>query len=153
MKFTAIICEHNPLSLGHIKILSEAKKLGNPIICIMSGNFVQRGEPAILDKYTRASHTIMAGADVVIELPTIFALSSAPDFAFGAVNILNSLNNVEYLLFGSECGNINELTKVAENLLLENNQTKEKIKENLKSGKSFASSVINEHPILQKPNN
>ena len=153
MKFTAIICEHNPLSLGHIKILTEAKKLGNPIICIMSGNFVQRGEPAILDKYARTKHTIQAGADIVIELPTIFALSSAPDFAFGAVNILNSLNNVEYLLFGSECGNINELTNVAENLLIEDNNTKTKIKENLKEGKSFASSVINEYPILQKPNN
>lgn len=149
MKFSAIIAEFNPFTYGHEYIIKKAKELtNNKIICIMSGNFVQRGEPAILDKYTRASHAINAGADIVIELPTVYTLSSAPDFAFGAVKILNSIKDVEYLVFGSECGNIDELQTEAIK-----EQSYEQLKENLNTGMSYASASANLSDILKKPNN
>lgn len=147
MKFTCIIAEFNPLTLGHIKIIEEAKKqTQNPIICIMSGNFVQRGEPAITDKYTRAKISIENGVDVVIELPTIYTLSSAKDFAFGAIKTLNSLNCVEYLMFGSESGSIDELNKLRADI--NTSKTSLKIKENLKNGLSYSLAVSN---ALNKP--
>ena len=89
MKICTIICEYNPFHNGHLYQLQKAKELtcADAVVCIMSGNFVQRGESAILDKYTRAKHAILAGADAVIELPTIFATSNAELFAKGAVKI------------------------------------------------------------------
>ena len=149
MKLNAIICEFNPFTKGHEYIIKQAKKLSkSPLICLMSGNFVQRGEPAVLDKYTRAMHAIKSGADVVIELPTIYALSSAPDFAYGAIKILNSIGCIDTLIFGSECGDINLLQQEAEKEI-----QYDKLKEQLKSGKSFASSSINFSEVLSSPNN
>lgn len=141
MNFTCIISEFNPITKGHEKIINFAKaKTANPIICIMSGNFVQRGEPAILDKYTRAKLAIDAGADIVIELPTIYALSSATDFAFGAIKTISALTNVEYLVFGSECGELQELQSIKETI---NNHSNSKlIKEELKKGTSYANTLI-----------
>ena len=151
MNFTAIICELNPLTIGHKKIIEEAKKLtNNPIICIMSGNFVQRGEPAILDKYTRANLATNAGADIVIELPTIFALSSAPDFAFGAIKFLNCIKNIEYLCFGSECGDINTLYKLLDKTNSSSNNTAKTI---LDSGISVATAQCAVLGDYAKPNN
>ncbi|MGN1259227.1 MAG: nucleotidyltransferase family protein [Christensenellales bacterium] len=151
MKFTAIICEFNPLTLGHIHLIKKAKELtGEPILCLMSGNFVQRGEPAILNKNLRAKHAILAGADIVIELPVCYSLSSAPDFAFGAINILNKLGSINHLIFGSECGDVEALKTEAERQLCENEN--ELIKLNLKAGKSFASSAIT-NPMFSLPNN
>lgn len=151
MNFTAIICEINPLTMGHKKLIEEAKKLtNNPIICIMSGNFVQRGEPAILDKYTRAKLAIKAGADIVIELPTIFALSSAPDFAFGAIKFLNSIKNIEYLCFGSECGDINTLYKLLDEKISTPNNTAKLL---IDSGASIATAQCSLLGDYAKPNN
>ncbi len=147
MKFTAIICEFNPLTKGHEYLIKEAKKqTNNPILCLMSGNFVQRGEPAISDKYTRAKHAIMCGADLVIELPTIYATASAPDFAYGAIKTLNAIPDVEYVFFGSECGDIEELKQQ-----LNNNSPK--IKENLKHGISYATSTLKSLGSFAKSNN
>jgi predicted nucleotidyltransferase len=81
----------------------------------MSGNFVQRGEPAVLDKYTRAKWAVLAGADIVIELPAVFSLAPAPDFAYGGVKLLTDMKCVEYLSFGSEFGDIERLKEFAEN--------------------------------------
>lgn len=139
MKFTCIIAEFNPLTFGHIKIINEAKKLGNPIICIMSGNFVQRGEPAIVDKFTRAKMSIENGVDIVIELPTIYALSSARDFAFGAIKTLNEIGCVENLIFGSECGNLTTLNNLREKINSE--ECSKIIKDNLKNGLSYSTAV------------
>ena len=151
MKFTAIICEFNPLTLGHEYLIKKAKELTNePIICLMSGNFVQRGEPALLGKELRASHAVKAGADIVILLPTPYSLSSAPDFAFGAVNLLTKLGCINHLVFGSECGDINALIAEANKQLA--NADNPAIKANLESGKSFASSAIT-NSLCQKPNN
>lgn len=151
MKFTAIICEFNPLTLGHEYLIKKAKELTNePIICLMSGNFVQRGEPALISKELRASHAVKAGADIVILLQTPYSLSSAPDFAFGAVNLLTKLGCINHLIFGSECGDIIALTAEAKKQLKSTEDPL--IKANLESGKSFASSAITS-TICQKPNN
>ena len=104
MKICAIICEYNPFHNGHLYQLREAKRLSEAdvVLCIMSGNFVQRGEAAILDKFTRAKHAVWAGADAVIELPSVFATSNAELFAKGAIHILSSIPEVSTLCFGCE---------------------------------------------------
>jgi predicted nucleotidyltransferase len=103
----------------------------------MSGNFVQRGEPAIVDKWSRTKMALLEGADLVIELPTVFAVSSAPYFSFAAVNILNSTGIVDYLCFASEDGEITPLYDLAILLEKEPVQLSNLIKENLKAGKSY----------------
>ena len=88
MKICAVIAEYNPFHLGHLKHIDYVKNVlgAEKVIVIMSGNFTQRGEPAILDKFSRARHAVLAGADAVIELPTVFATANAECFARGAVN-------------------------------------------------------------------
>lgn len=115
MKVTAIICEYNPFTNGHLKHLKLAREEtgADTVICIMSGSFTQRGDAAILSKYQRAELAVRMGADMVVELPLIFAISPADNFAYGAVKILSTLPDIEYLSFGSECGDANLLTKVA----------------------------------------
>lgn len=114
MQFCGIICEFNPFHNGHKYLIEQAKKMTNDkIVCLMSGNFVQRGEPAIQEKYIRAKTTIQQGADIVLELPTIFACSNAENFAFGAVKILNALG-VSHLAFGIEETNLEILKQIAE---------------------------------------
>lgn len=103
----------------------------------MSGNFVQRGLPALTDKWTRAKMALEAGVDLVVELPTLFATSSAEFFAFGAVSLLNSLNIVDNLCFGSECGDIDLIKKLSEIIVNEPQEFKEYLKELLKDGLPF----------------
>lgn len=105
-----IIAEYNPFHTGHAYHLSKSKELTGSecVIVVMSGSFVQRGEPAIMDKYTRARMALMCGADLVIELPVISASASAGYFSDGAVSILDMLN-IDYLCFGSETGDIDAL--------------------------------------------
>ena len=95
MKICAIICEYNPFHNGHLYQMQQAKELSgaDAILCIMSGSFVQRGEAAILNKFTRAKHAVLGGADVVVELPTVFATSNAELFAKGAISILSVIKN------------------------------------------------------------
>lgn len=159
MNFCAIICEFNPLHNGHAHIIAQAKKLtGLPVLCLMSGNFCQRAEPAILDKHTRARHAIDAGADVVFELPTIFATGSARDFARGAIHILKHLP-VTHLIFGAECGNLEKLQDAA--ALTRELEESADIKKELKRGLSYKSAIqqvaTKAAPeladILEKPNN
>lgn len=116
MKLAAIVCEFNPLHNGHARLLSLARERADAVVCIMSGSVVQRGELALLDKYTRAVHAIRAGADLVLELPAQYTLSGAPQFAAGAVAVANSLGGDTALLFGSECGDA-DLLKDAAKLL------------------------------------
>ena len=114
MQFCGIICEFNPFHNGHKYLIEQAKKLtGDSVICLMSGDFVQRGEPAIQEKYLRAKTAIQNGADLVLELPTIFACSNAENFAYGAVKLLDSLG-VNHLAFGIENTDLNILNKIAE---------------------------------------
>ena len=118
MKICACIAEYNPFHLGHLTHLSYIKKELNAdkIIVIMSGNFTQRGECAVVDKFTRAKHAIFSGADLVIELPTVFATGNAEIFAKGAINIINSLGVVDEICFGVESGSKEEYLTLAEAL-------------------------------------
>ena len=113
-KILAVIAEYNPFHNGHLYHLEKSKKIVDPdySICIMSGNFCQRGDTSIIDKWSKAEIAIKNGFDLVIELPVIYSISSAENFAEGALKILNAFNNVT-LSFGSECGNINVLNKFA----------------------------------------
>ncbi|MBQ8428769.1 MAG: nucleotidyltransferase family protein [Clostridia bacterium] len=140
MKICAIICEYNPFHNGHLYQLREAKcrSGADTVLCIMSGNFVQRGEAAILDKYTRAKHAVMAGADAVIELPTVFATSNAELFAKGAIHILASIPQIDTLCFGCESANKTTLKLAAKYLNDEPQEVSNKIKELAASGVSYA---------------
>ena len=110
-----IVSEYNPFHNGHLYHLNYSKKVTKSdfTIAVMSGNFTQRGDSALVDKWTRAEMALKAGVDLVIELPTLYATSSAENFADGAIKILNSLGIVDYISFGSETGDISTLNDVA----------------------------------------
>ncbi|MBQ9914677.1 MAG: nucleotidyltransferase [Clostridia bacterium] len=116
MKVMAIICEYNPFHNGHAYQLQKQKEdLGaDAVICLMSSSFVQRGEPAIVDKWARAKMALCGGCDLVLELPALYSLQSAEGFAFGAVSLLTKLGFEGYLCFGSESGDIKLLGEIAE---------------------------------------
>ena len=139
MNITGIITEYNPFHLGHELHLKSSKEITNcdGVICVMSGNFVQRGLPALTDKWTRTKMALEAGVDLVVELPTLFATSSAEFFAFGAVSLLNSLNVVNNICFGSECGDIDLIKKLSEIIINEPPLFKEYLKDYLKEGLPF----------------
>jgi predicted nucleotidyltransferase len=115
MKTAAIICEYNPFHNGHKYHIEQTKKLfgATHIAAVMSGNFTQRGDVAIFDKFARAEMALEHGIDLVLELPVTAALASAQQFSAGAVHILNSLNCIDLLSFGSECGDIDLLKETA----------------------------------------
>ena len=115
MPVTGIICEYNPLHLGHQKQIDHLRRLGHRVVCVMSGNFVQRGHPAIVSKMTRARAAIDCGADLVLELPVTAALSSAEGFAAGGVAVLSRL--CDSLCFGAETADAQALTSTAKALL------------------------------------
>jgi len=140
VKVLGIIVEYNPFHNGHLYHLKESIKLSgaDKVICVMSGNFIQRGEPAIINKWARTKMALSAGIDLVIELPTVYAMASAEYFAFGAVKLLDSLGIVDYLCFGSECGNIHALDRIAEVLSDEPLDYKGFLKQNLSKGLSYA---------------
>ena len=135
MAITGIICEYNPLHLGHQKqmdLIRAADPQGS-IVCIMSGNFVQRGKNAIFDKMRRAEAAIKCGADLVLELPVTAALSSAEGFADQGVRLLGGF--CDRLCFGSETGNADSLMQTAQALLSQ--EFSEKLKLQLEKGLSF----------------
>ncbi len=120
MKAFGITAEYNPFHFGHEYLLKQIKA-DNPdsvVVAVMSGDFVQRGEAAAFDKFTRAAAACRSGVDLVIELPLRWSIAGAEDFAFGAVGILSGIG-VKNICFGSECGNITPLLDAAE-LILEN---------------------------------
>lgn len=139
MKVVAVIAEYNPFHNGHLYQLNNIRKFHNAdyIIVLMSGDFVQRGEPAIIDKYERCRIALACGADAVFELPVYFALGSAEYFSQGAVSLLDKLGVVDVIHFGSECGDIGFLQKCAEMLINETDEYKKFLNINLKLGKSF----------------
>lgn len=135
---TGLICEFNPFHNGHQYILDKIRQsTGGYIACVMSGNFVQRGECAIVDKWKRAEAALRCGADLVIELPLPFAVSTAEKFAAGGISLLNGLNCVDRLTFGSETGDIDLIVKTAEYLLSE--KFKADIRPEIDGGTPFAS--------------
>ena len=116
MKICAIICEYNPFHNGHKYLIKQAKELSgcDAVLCLMSGSFTQRGEAAVLPKFTRAEHAVLGGADCVLQLPAIFSVAPAEIFAQGAVSILNSIPGVTHLAFGSENADEEEVEKAAQ---------------------------------------
>lgn len=144
MKIAAIISEYNPFTQGHAYHIEQTKAITHAdyVICIMSGNFVQRGEPAIYDKQFRTKLALEGGADVVLELPTLFATQTAELFAYGSVKILNCLNSVDYLSFGAEC-DISFLYKIASLLADEPYSFKKMLTRNLDNKQPFAEARSN----------
>lgn len=163
MKALGIICEYNPLHNGHIYHIQEALRISQAecIIAVMSGDYVQRGEPAILDKYTRTQIALDCGIDFVVELPTYYALSSAENFAAGALSICHALH-VDSICFGSECNHIDKLETIASFLTKDTAAYKNALKTYLALGNSFAKSRsmavtdilgADYGNILEEPNN
>ncbi len=162
MKICAIICEYNPFHYGHAYQIEKIKEKYDHIICIMSGNFTQRAEPAIVNKYVRAQQAILNGADMVLQLPTPYACSSAQFFAKGAINILRNLP-IDAISFGMEEDNIDLLFKISECEKTDN--FKDILKTYLDKGNSYISSSVkaitkclsfdenNIIDFLSKPNN
>lgn len=139
MKIVGLITEYNPFHNGHYHHIKQAKKLtgADYVIVVMSGNFVQRGEPAIFTKQLRTHLALSCGADLVLEIPVEYSCSSAYYFATGAIALLDSLGIVDSICFGSECGDINKLDYIAEILSQEPPLFKNILVQELKSGVSF----------------
>ncbi len=140
MKTVGIIAEYNPFHNGHLYQLKKAKEITGAdfAVVVMSGDFTQRGIPAVFDKYTRCRLSLLAGADLCIELPVVYATASAELFAKGAVSLLSALG-VDALCFGSECGEIAPLREIASLLFAEPPAYKEALNKALKEGLSFPS--------------
>ena len=163
MNVVGIIAEYNPMHNGHIYNIKRARELTNAdyVIVIMSGSFTEQGNISCLNKFDRATIAIENGADMVIELPTIYATSSAENFAFGAVNILNSLGVVTHLAFGAETQDINALKIIANTYLNNKKEIIQNIKKYTKQGinsgeaytKSLSKFLDNIPQDLTSPNN
>ncbi len=140
MKTYGIIAEYNPFHNGHRYQIEETRKrTGCDVVAVlMSGDFTQRGEPALLDKWTRAEAAVRCGADLVLELPAVFACSSAEHFAFGGVGILEGLGVLEGISFGVEADPPEALMPVAELLAEERPEFQDNLREGLSDGMSYA---------------
>jgi len=139
MKVVGLITEYNPFHNGHKFHMEEAKRVTNAdhVIVVMSGNFVQRGTPAIINKYSRAKMALICGADLVFELPVCFSTGSAEYFALGAVSLLNQLGIVDEICFGSEYSDIHELISIARILSEESLEYKSFLCNFMKKGITF----------------
>ncbi len=139
MKVCGIVSEYNPFHNGHLYHLIQARKETgcDYILCVMSGNFTQRGEAAIFDKWARTRMALSAGADAVIELPVLYVLQPAEWFAYGAMKILHELGVVTHISFGSEIADFSLLNHLAEFLLQEPEEYQDILRDKLKIGMSF----------------
>lgn len=156
MSAVGIIAEFNPLHKGHEYLINEAKKQGT-VVAVISGNFVQRGETAIAEKRIRAEAALKSGVDLVVELPVLWSMSTAENFALGGVTALKGIG-CDSIIFGSECGDTAPLEKAADILL--SSEFSENLAKKLDSGVTFAAAreaaaaecgLIGD--ILSKPNN
>lgn len=134
-----IIGEYNPFHNGHLYHLNESKKVTNSnyTVAIISGNFVQRGNVSVVDKWTKAKMAILNGIDLVLELPTIYSISSAENFALGAIKTLNSLKLVDTVSFGCELNDLSLLKEFANILTEEPEEFKSLLSHELSKGISF----------------
>ncbi|MDR2183005.1 MAG: nucleotidyltransferase family protein [Clostridiales bacterium] len=163
-KVCGIITEYNPFHNGHAHHLAASRREtgADGIVAVMSGNFVQRGEPAIIDKHSRAQMALRGGVDIVLELPVPWATASAEGFASGACRLLAATNIVDCICFGSEMGEIAPLLDIAHHLCNESNDFKAILKKQLAAGMSFpaaravaVASTLNDNAaeIITHPNN
>ncbi|MCT4544216.1 MAG: nucleotidyltransferase [Vallitalea sp.] len=145
MSVVGIVAEYNPFHNGHKFQLEQAKKITKSKYCVvvMSGNFVQRGEPAIVDKWIRTEMALKNGADLVIELPVHFSTSSAEFFSHASVKLLNDIGIIDNLCFGSELGETSVLGEIASVLCNEPKKYKNILTSYLKEGNSFATARSN----------
>lgn len=139
MKVTGIIAEYNPFHNGHFYHIRTAKEVSGAdyVIVVMSGNFTQRGIPALISKYERTKHALMAGADLVLELPMPYAISSAEHFALGACSLLHGLGVIDHLCFGMEQDDLSSLQALADIISTEPLEYQSTLKEKLSEGLSF----------------
>lgn len=139
MTVVGLIAEYNPFHNGHKYHIEKARELthADMVIVVMSGNFVQRGVPALMPKHLRAKAALEAGASLVIELPVCYATASAEQFAYGAVSLLDKLGCVDAICFGSECGEISMLHSLADVLSEEPEAYREILQRYLRRGDSF----------------
>ena len=139
MKIVGLITEYNPFHNGHLYHIKEAKRItgADTAIVVMSGDYVQRGVPAIMPKRLRAEMALKCGASAVFELPVCYATGSAEYFALGAVSLLDSLGVVDSICFGSECNDLDALSHIADILIREPHDYRILLKNNLKKGSSF----------------
>ena len=135
MSAVGIIAEFNPLHTGHKRLIDYAKTLGDTVACVISGNFVQRGDVSIISKQQRAKFALLCGVDIVAELPVLWSMSTAQNFALGGVWQLYNLG-CQKIVFGSECGDIDALINAAD--VLNSDGFFEKVSEKAKSGVTFA---------------
>lgn len=147
MNIAVIIAEYNPLHNGHVYHIEKTREVtkADTVAVIMSGNFVERGEPAILNKSIRARHAIECGADIVIELPCLYATSAAKYFAEGAIRTAMNIKGAKQLSFGSECGDIDTLKAISDITHSESFNTA--IKESLANGDSYP--IAHEKAIIK----
>lgn len=138
-KVLGIVCEYNPFHNGHLYHLEQSKKMtgANYTVAIMSGNFTQRGSTSLIDKWSKAESAINCGVDLVLELPVLYATSSAENFAEGAIKILDSLKVVDYISFGAETSDTDILTKFADILYKEPKKYKTLLSHELGKGLSY----------------
>ena len=152
-KVLGIIAEYNPFHNGHLYHLEQSKKQtgANYTIAIMSGNFTQRGSTSLIDKWSKAKVAIENGIDLVIELPVLYSISSAENFAEGSIKLLNSLKIVDYLSFGSESNNIDILSEISDILYNEPQSYKTLLSNELSTGISYPKA--RENALLSYLNN
>lgn len=161
---TAIVAEYNPFHNGHLYHIEKTKEvtLASKIITVMSGNFVQRGEPAMMDKVSRTICALKNGVDIVLELPVEYATGAADVFAFGAIDLLNKTNIVDSISFGTETGSISDFSDIADLLNDEPEQLKSFIKEEMEKGITYPAARArglaryidsDDMPFLNSPNN
>lgn len=159
MIVTGLIAEYNPFHKGHEYHIEMAKRMtgADYIVVVMSGDFVQRGTPAIISKHSRAKMALLSGADLVLELPVLYATASAESFAYGGVKILEQLGITDYICFGSECADASVLMTIADILVHEPKWYSCALKQHLKQGMSYpaarAAALPEYQDILSKPNN
>lgn len=146
-KPVGIVVEYNPFHNGHKYHCLKAKEYGDVVVAVMSGDFVQRGEPALIDRWSRAELALKNGVDIVVELPIFYSTQSAEIFARGAVGILN-LMKVQKIVFGSESGNAEKLIKRAK--LEEEDKFKQELKKQLKEGFSYPTAYSNTLKYLKQ---
>lgn len=160
MKVAGIIAEYNPFHNGHAYLAEKARQSGcTHVVAVMSGNFVQRGEPALMHHSERTRAALNCGIDLVLQLPSVYAVSSAQSFARAGVDILNALGCVDALVFGSECGDAKKLSDTAK--LICGNEIMPYLASELEKGISFAAARENAlreiapecADIIQSPNN
>ena len=164
MKIAGVIAEYNPITNGHIYHLEKTREMSRAdfVVAVMSGDFTQRGMPAEMDKWTRSRLAAESGADLVVELPFVYATGSAEMFARGGIGILDGLGIVDTVSFGSESGDLDQLKRLADLLAREPDPYKGSLKKHLQTGMSFPAArqaAVSEEIggdaacLLEEPNN